>query len=118
MRESISDTETEHVSVEGPLNMHWTASNETTLLSEIPNIIPIIALGLRKKTVSVLNDEFCEEQVFPYLLPKDKFGYNAPRDLPISPARYFNQRFVSIASDVHYLFFAGLCINSTTYFHQ
>ena len=35
--------------------------------------------GLRyKKTVSILDDKFCEDQAFPYLLPKGKFGYKAP----------------------------------------
>ena len=45
----------------------------------------------RKKTVSILTNEFCEEQTFSSLLPKGKLGYNVPRDIPISPARYFNQ---------------------------
>ena len=40
--------------------------------------------GKEKKLVSILRDEFCEEHAFPYLLPK--FGYNAPRDIPISPS--------------------------------
>ena len=35
--ENRSDTETEHASVEDPLNMHRTASNKPTLVSEIPN---------------------------------------------------------------------------------
>ena len=34
-----------------------------------------IASWQEKKTVSILYDEFCEEQSFPYLLPKGKFGY-------------------------------------------
>ena len=54
------------------------ASNETTLVSEIPNIINvekiIVAPWQEKKTVSILNDELCEEKAFPYLLPKDKFN--------------------------------------------
>ena len=45
-----------------PLNMHRTASHETTLVSEIPNIINegdvIIAPGQGKKPVSILNDEY------------------------------------------------------------
>ena len=71
--------------------MHRTASNETTLISEIPNIINeekiTIAPGQRKKPVSILSDEFCEEQAFPYLLPTGKFGSNAPQDIQASPAR-------------------------------
>ena len=38
-----------------------------------------------KKPVSILHDEFCEEQAFPYLLPKSKFGNKASRDIRISP---------------------------------
>ena len=80
--ENRNDTKTECASVEDPLNMHRTASNETTLVSEIPNIINeqnvLIAPGQGKKTVSILRDEFCEEQAFPYLLPKGKLGYKAP----------------------------------------
>ena len=87
-------SETEFASVEDPLKMYRTASNETTLVSEIPNIINegnvIIAPGQGKITVSILRDEFCEKQAFPHLLPKGKFGYNVPRDIPLSPARYFN----------------------------
>ena len=100
MTENINDRcETVFYSVEDLLNMLITASNETTLVSEIPNIIHeenvIIALGQRKETVSVLCDKFCEEQASPYLLPKGKFGYNVFRDVPISPARYFNQRLLN-----------------------
>ena len=51
-----------------------TASNETTLASKIRNIINeenvIIAPGQGKKPISILSDEFCEEQAFPIL-----FGY-------------------------------------------
>ena len=87
--------------------MHRTVLNETALVSEVPYIINdenvIIAPGQGKKPVAILNDEFFEEQAFPFLLPKGKFGYKAPRDIPISPAWYFNQHF---ASDADYIFFA------------
>ena len=70
----------------------------------------IIAPGQGKKPVSILNDEFCEEQAFSYLPRKGKFGYIAPRDIPISPTRYFNQRLLDFnqyfASDADYIFFA------------
>ena len=41
MRGNINHIEsgTEYASVEGPLNTHRTASNKTTLISEIPNVI-------------------------------------------------------------------------------
>ena len=105
-------SETEFTSVEDPLNMYRTASNETTLVSEIPNIINdenvIIAPAQGKTPVSILKDEFCEEQAFPHLLPKGKFGY-VPRDIPISPGRYFNQRslnFNQYFAYANYIFFA------------
>ena len=92
----ISD-ETEYGSAEDPLSMHRDGSNEIAPVSEIPYIINdenvIIAPGQRKIPISILNDEFFEEHACPYLLAKGKFGYEAPRDIPISPARYFNQRY-------------------------
>ena len=58
--------------------MHITGSNETTLVSEIPNITNdenvIIAPGQGEKTFSILSNEFCEEQPFSYLLPKVKLA--------------------------------------------
>ena len=68
MRENVNDneSETEFASVEDPLNMHRTASSETTLVSEIPNIIDeenvIIAPAQGKTPVSILSVKFCEEQ--------------------------------------------------------
>ena len=106
-------SETEFASVEDPLNMCKTASKETILVSEIPNIINeenvIIATGQGKIPVSILRDEFCEEQAFPHL-PKSKFGYNMPRDITLSPAWYFNQRLLNFnqyfVSRADYIFFA------------
>ena len=73
--------EKEYGSVEDPLSMHRTGSNETAVVSEIPCLINdenvIIAPGQGKIPMSVLNDEYCEEQSFPYLLPKGKVGYKA-----------------------------------------
>ena len=82
-------SETEFASFEDPLNMYRIASNETTLVSEIPNMINeenvIIAPEQGKIPVSILRDKFCEHQAFPHLLPKSKFSYNVPRDIPLSP---------------------------------
>ena len=97
-----------------PLSMHRTGSNETGLVSEIPYIINdenvIIAPEQGRKPVSILSDEFCEEQVFPYCLAKGKSGYKGPRDIPISPAQYFNQRLWNfhqyLASGADYIFSA------------
>ena len=77
------------------LNIQRTVSNETTtLVSEIPNIIDkenVIIDEKEKTPVSILSDIFCKEQSFSYLLPKGKFGFNAPRNTPISPVRYFKR---------------------------
>ena len=114
IHKKIISNEKEYGSVEDPLSMHRTGSNKTVLASEIPSKINdenlIIAPGQGKKTASILNDKFCEEQAFPYCLPKDKFGYKAPQDIPISPPWYFNQRLLNfnqyLASDADYIFFA------------
>ena len=62
----IISNENEYGSVDDPLSMHRAGSNETTLVSEIPDIINdenvIIAAGEGKKTVSILNTKFCGEQ--------------------------------------------------------
>ena len=42
--------------------------------------------GEEKKQGFTLTDEFCEEEVFLYLLSTNKFGCNAPQDIPIRPA--------------------------------
>ena len=107
-------TEAEYASVEDRLDMYRTTTNENTLISEIPNIINlenvVIAPSQGKTPVSILGNEFCEEQAFLYLLNKVKFGYSVPQNIPISPARYFNQRLLNFnqyfASDVDYIFFA------------
>ena len=79
---NVNESKTKYASVEDPLNIHQTGSNETTLVSNIPNTVNleniIIAPGQGKTPVSVLSDEFCQEQALPYLLPTDKSGYNAP----------------------------------------
>ena len=70
--------------------MHRTESNEAARFSDISSTINdenvITAPGQQKKPVSILSQGFREEQEFPYLLPKGKFGYKTPRDIPLSPA--------------------------------
>ena len=50
--------------------MHRTASNETTPISDIVNIINEENLII---AVLTLGDKFCEEQALPYILPMGKF---------------------------------------------
>ena len=121
----ISD-ETEYGSAEDPPSMHRDGSNETAHVSEIPYIINdenvIVAPGRGKIPISILADEFCEEHTSPYLLAKGKFGYEAPRDIPISPARYFNQRLLNFnqhfASDADNIFFLRFIYEQHDLFHQ
>ena len=67
----------EYRSMEDRLSINRTGSNETPLVSEIPSIIHdenvVITSEQGKKPVSILSDEFCEEQAFLYLAPKSKF---------------------------------------------
>ena len=111
MTENVNDTrsETEFASGEAnmhPLNMHRTVSNETTPVSEIPNIIDeenvIIAPGQGKTPVLILSDKFCEEQTFPYLLPKGKFSVNASRlnNKKVLVARHFQYKVGVFFKDV------------------
>ena len=58
MNENINGSSgTEFASVEGPRNMHRTASSKATLISEIPNMVNeenvTIASGQGKKPVSI-----------------------------------------------------------------
>ena len=41
--------------------------------------------GERKKSKSILNDQFCEELGFSCLFPTGKFGYRVQRDVKLSP---------------------------------
>lgn len=67
----------------------------------IPNIysedhgILDIAPCENKLPESFFQDDFCEEQAFPYLLPKGKFGYKVGRPIQLSPVKYFNQRLLN-----------------------
>ena len=89
--ENVNYKKKKFPSVEDPLNMYSATSNEITLVSEIPNIINeenvVIAPGQEKNPVSILRDEFCEEQAFAHLFPKGRFAYNVTRDIPVSPAQ-------------------------------
>ena len=62
--------------------MHRIASNGTRLVSNTLNINNeehvIIARGQGEKQFEIFGGELCEEQEFPYLLPKGKCGYKAP----------------------------------------
>ena len=100
---------------ENPLDTLRVASNKTTLISNFPNAdseesIISIAPGEGQRPMSVLNDDYYEEPAHPHLFPKGKFGYKVERDIPLSPSKYFHQRFLNytqqFSSDSDYIFFA------------
>ena len=98
---------------EDPLNKHRISSNESALVSEFLSAIDneniIVAPGQEKTPVSIVNDNYCEKLDFPYLIPNGKSGYNAEREVAISPLSYFNQQLLSFnqsfASDSNNSFF-------------
>ena len=86
-------------------------------MSEIPNIVDekniIIARGQGKTPVSILSDEFCEGQAFRHLLPKGEFGFNVPRNIPVSAAPYFIKGYlflISILHQIQIIFFFQVCV--------
>ena len=106
--------------------MNGTSINETTFVSQIPNIINeenfTIAAEQGKESALILSDEFCEEQTFPYF----SRGVNSP----IMLREIFQQVMLgtsingcrALISTLHQMqivsFLAGLCMSSTTYVHQ
>ena len=98
-----TSNETEQGSVEDPLNMHRTGSNEAALVSEIPYIPSIIFLipkchnGTRARERNSFNFKWwiLWRATFPYFLPKGKFGFKVPPDISISTSWYFNQRLLN-----------------------
>ena len=97
------------------------------LLSEMPilsdkEIFIIIASRQGKRPISWLHEDTCEELAFPYLFPKEKFGYSVLRDIPVSIVRHFNQRLLNFnktfASYPDYIFLARLSMNSIICCHQ
>lgn len=111
--------ETEFVLVEDPQNKRRTTSNEKILVSEIPNAIFeenfIITPGQGKIPASILSVGFVKSEHF----PTGKCGYNSPRDIPISPASTYNQRFLNFnhffASYADYILLSDLPMSSSTY---
>ena len=58
---------------EDPGNLSWIATNETSLISEVPHLVNenkiILAPGQNKAPLSILSDDHCEEVAFPHLFP-------------------------------------------------
>ena len=70
------------------LNMHRPPLIKTTFISKIPNMNnkenSTVALGQGIIPVSILSDQFWEEQELLYLLPEGNFLFNACWDITIS----------------------------------
>ena len=110
-----------------PLNEHRAPTNETCLQSAIPdypvileeqnesnvslgNEVYNVAPGENKHPVSLMTDKQCEELAFPILFPKGRFGYQAQREIKLTPVKYFNARLLHFsgrfATNPEYLFYA------------
>ena len=109
--------------IEDPHNLYRNPVSETGMQSNIPNYpsnldtddaqtsdtddqdthrqasrgneVFSIAPGEGRHPVHFMKDKFCEEMAFPTLFPKGKFGYQAERRIPLSPAKYFNARLLN-----------------------
>ena len=100
LSDNESDRELENLETleeeENPLNLHRFNFQETVF---VPTIISeeevSIAPGEGKQPMSILSDKFCEELAFPHLFPRGRFGYKVDRQIKLSPAKYFNQRFLN-----------------------
>ena len=101
--------------LDDPLSKFRIPSMETTFVSEIPSACDIeegiaVAPVEGKKPVSILNDKFCKKFGHPDLIPTGQYGYKVEREIPLTPSKYFNQRFLhytqKFASDNNYIFFA------------
>ena len=110
---SIENENDENLEEENPLNNDRVNSDEMCVVPNIYNDDSNtleIAPGENKSPLSFFNDDFCEEQAFPFLFPKGKFGYKVERSIPLSPVKYFNQRLLNFSqrfsSCTDYIFFA------------
>ena len=99
---------------ENSLDEYRRASNETLLISNIPQPVSndeYINKGCFPSpgAMSVLSDEFCEELAHPYLFSTGKFGYKVKRNVTLSPVIYINQGLLNFtqkfAPDSDYIFF-------------
>lgn len=119
------ENDDENLEEDNPLDHYSTNSNESFIIPNIYNEqqnILDIAPGENKSPESFLKDEFCEEQAFPFLFPKGKFGHKCSRPIELSPVKYFNQRLLNysqrFASNSDYIFFAHYMIQQINLLNQ
>ena len=83
---------------EDPLNQYLSQNSQTCLVylhRDNESEYLVIAPCEGKKSLSTLQNTFCEEQAFAYLFPTGTFGYFYEMKQTSSPARYFNQWFLN-----------------------
>ena len=121
----VENENDEHLENNNPLDLERTNSDEMCVIPNIydgsQNVLDI-APGQNKTPKSFFNDQFCEEQAFPFLLPKGRFGYKATRQVSLSPVKYFNQRLLNytqrFSSNGDYVFFAHYILQQVNLFNQ
>jgi len=109
------ENDNENLEGDNPLDNERVNSGEMCVVPNIYNEgqnLLDIAPGENKTPESFFNDDFCEEQAFPYLFPKGRFGYKIARAVKLSPVKYFNQRLLNYTqrfpSNADYIFFCPL----------
>ena len=84
--------------IDNPLDQYRLGANDIALIPTIPCQINeediTIAPGEGIKPLSILTDKHCEELALPHLFPTGKFGYQVEREVPLSPIKCFNQRYI------------------------
>ena len=67
----------------------------------------MLLLQQGKKTLS---EKFREEQALTHLFPTSRFDYDAPRNIPISPVWYFNQRLLNFNHFMQITYIFQVCV--------
>jgi hypothetical protein len=112
---STSDTEDESISPTNVTNENNEATKFDTCIQptdpagEASNILTL-APGEGRHPLHIMTDPSCEEQSFPQLFPTGCFGFDASREVNITPKKYFNARILNkdgkFARNVEYLFYS------------
>ena len=122
---SIDKENDNNLEEENPLNNDRVNSAEMCVVPNIYNSNSNtleISPGENNSPLSFFNDEFCEEQAFPFLFPKGKLGHKTERSIPLSPVKYFNQRLLNFSqrfsSCTDYIFFAQYVMLQLNIYNQ
>ena len=73
---------------------------------------------VKERNKSILNGNFCEEIGHPHLFPTGQYGCKVEREIPLTPSKYFNQKFPhytqKFASDNDFIFFCTHCFTESS----